>query len=673
MKSLPVFLLLVATQLYAQPWMKIDSVFNPFGVSVQSFSAPEFCDIDADGDFDLFVDSLSDDRVAFFRNTGTVTVPVFRKDTSLLSSVYKYGTQFTNATYSALVDIDGDNDFDLVIGGFNGLLLYRNVGDSLLPQWEQDTTLFKTINLSLGTDDKPTFADIDNDGDFDLIVGIGESFYGNTTAGITIAFRNTGTKFSPKFEADNSIVAGIPDVGLNAYPTLKDMDNDGDVDMIMGRDLQTMLYYKNTGTAQAPVWTSTPALVSGIESTTYWKNPTVCDLDGDGKNDLIYGTSDGSFRFYKNIGTPTAPQLQSSTAFFQGIRIDGSASTTSLADFDYDGDYDLLSGDWLGRLQYFRNDGNSAHPNFIKTTAAFTSLKVSSYSSPRFVDINGDGYIDIVTGQLAGTVSCYINTNGTFAQNTTMFTGIDVGWSSAPTFADLNNDGNLDMLVCGEESGLSTFYKNTGNNTFVADNSLIAGVTIPNYAFPCFVDLDNDGDIDLVFGRIGGDIVYYENIGTPSVPAWKNNSDVFKGIEVSQSSTPAFVDLDGDGKKDMIIGEYSGNFSFYKNLMPTSVQKNTSVIPERFVLEQNYPNPFNPSTTVRYGVPERCRVRLSIYNTLGQQLSQLVNATKDAGNYESSFNASQLPSGIYYYRIEVISERSSGKTFVDTKKMVLLR
>jgi hypothetical protein len=95
--------------------------------------------------------------------------------------------------------------------------------------------------------------------------------------------------------------------------------------------------------------------------------------------------------------------------------------------------------------------------------------------------------------------------------------------------------------------------------------------------------------------------------------------------------------------------------------------------PKEFALTQNYPNPFNPSTTLRYSIPERSNVKLLVFNTLGQQVAQVVNETKDAGYYEHSFNASQLSSGVYFYRIEATSEQNPSKVFVDTKKMVLMR
>ena len=101
------------------------------------------------------------------------------------------------------------------------------------------------------------------------------------------------------------------------------------------------------------------------------------------------------------------------------------------------------------------------------------------------------------------------------------------------------------------------------------------------------------------------------------------------------------------------------------------MNKNDGIVRE-YMLSQNYPNPFNPSTTITYSIPERSTVRLSIFNTLGQKISEIVNEVKEAGSYEQSFNASQLSSGIYFYRIEAASVINS-KTFVETKKMVLLR
>ena len=104
----------------------------------------------------------------------------------------------------------------------------------------------------------------------------------------------------------------------------------------------------------------------------------------------------------------------------------------------------------------------------------------------------------------------------------------------------------------------------------------------------------------------------------------------------------------------------------------TSVREGLD-IPSVYSLSQNYPNPFNPSTTLRYGIPEKSRVKLCLFNILGQQMEPEIIAFQNAGYYEHTFNASQLSSGIYFYTIEATSEQNPGRIFMDTKKMVLMR
>jgi len=88
--------------------------------------------------------------------------------------------------------------------------------------------------------------------------------------------------------------------------------------------------------------------------------------------------------------------------------------------------------------------------------------------------------------------------------------------------------------------------------------------------------------------------------------------------------------------------------------------------PLTFALEQNYPNPFNPSTNIKYSLPENGFVKLSVYNLVGEEVSVLVNGMVDAGFYEVTFNAANLPSGTYFYRLQ------TGNT-VQAKKMVLMK
>ena len=93
---------------------------------------------------------------------------------------------------------------------------------------------------------------------------------------------------------------------------------------------------------------------------------------------------------------------------------------------------------------------------------------------------------------------------------------------------------------------------------------------------------------------------------------------------------------------------------------------NLNDVPDKYTLFENYPNPFNPSTTIKFAIPEESFVKLEVYNTLGEKVNTLVAETLTAGIYSEDWNAADLSSGIYIYRLQAGS-------FVETKKMILLR
>ena len=89
-------------------------------------------------------------------------------------------------------------------------------------------------------------------------------------------------------------------------------------------------------------------------------------------------------------------------------------------------------------------------------------------------------------------------------------------------------------------------------------------------------------------------------------------------------------------------------------------------MPQEFSLSQNYPNPFNPSTLIRYQVANTGKVRLNVYDVLGREVATLVNDVKPAGSYTVTFNAANVPSGVYFYRLQTAS-------FTETKRLVVLK
>ena len=89
-------------------------------------------------------------------------------------------------------------------------------------------------------------------------------------------------------------------------------------------------------------------------------------------------------------------------------------------------------------------------------------------------------------------------------------------------------------------------------------------------------------------------------------------------------------------------------------------------VPIQYELSQNYPNPFNPSTTIRFSLPKQTQLKLNLYNILGELVETIIEGNYEVGNYKVTFNASNLSSGVYIYRIE-------SSEFVQTKKMMLLK
>lgn len=99
---------------------------------------------------------------------------------------------------------------------------------------------------------------------------------------------------------------------------------------------------------------------------------------------------------------------------------------------------------------------------------------------------------------------------------------------------------------------------------------------------------------------------------------------------------------------------------------PVGIVSNNNEVPALFNLEQNYPNPFNPVTNISFALPHHGNVELRVFNSLGMEVAALLNSFMNAGNYTVSFDASELPSGVYFYNIRA-------GDFNDTKKMMLIK
>ncbi|MBL4791135.1 MAG: VCBS repeat-containing protein, partial [Kordiimonadaceae bacterium] len=188
--------------------------------------------------------------------------------------------------------------------------------------------------------------------------------------------------------------------------------------------------------------------------------------------------------------------------------------------------------------------------------------------------------------------------------------GIDLSFNSSPTFVDIDGDGDLDLFLQGGFSSSITFFENTGTNTLPeftertgTDNPL-SSINIRGGL--SFVDIDNDGDLDAFFGStaVDGAVGFLENIGTVSSPIFTELSGVDNPLinvtvasisGFSFSSFPTFVDVDGDGDLDAVIGDSLGFLSYFENTGTAEA----AVFEERIGAD----NPFNGVVVDGFSTP----------------------------------------------------------------------
>jgi len=258
-------------------------------------SSPVFVDIDNDEDLDLFMGNAKSPNgtLHFFENTGTAKDPAFQ----LADSVY-FGIEGDLTITPSFGDLDGDGDYDLLIGEFLGKFsFYENTGT----QFSSNLQFVEQVKdssgnfISVGNYARPFLMDIDGDSDLDLVTG---GFNGHIRL-----YRNVGTSSNYSFVFEQSYFN--LDVGDVSAPFLIDYDNDGDYDLFTGsdsvsiEDLGNTLYYRNDGNNINPVWT--------LMSDKYLNHsfggyivPFLTDIDNDTDKDLFIGNIKGGLYYFEN-------------------------------------------------------------------------------------------------------------------------------------------------------------------------------------------------------------------------------------------------------------------------------------------------------------------------------------------------------------------------------------
>jgi hypothetical protein len=618
---------------------------NPYSLTdIGTLSDVEFVDLDADGDFDLMSGSTGDFH--YLENIGTNLVPNYA---GAQVNPFSLGSVFLSRSSPSFADLDNDGDFDLIAGDLYGnLTYYENTGTANSPIFS--TAQSNPFSLTtVGAKSKPDFVDLDGDGDFDLMVG--------DNNGDLTYFENMGTVIAPSFgvgQVNPFLLSNVS--GGSQNPDFVDLDNDGDLDMMCGRVNGQFYYYRNNGTVNTPSFVLFPTNSFNIIPFDSYSSPAFVDLDNDGDFDLMTGRGDGKFAYLENIGTNLAPSFTDpQTNLFSLTTITSAnpvpSSSPSFGDLDNDGDLDMISGEQSGAFHYFENIGTNLSPNYGPVQINPFSLVASTFynSRPDFVDLDNDGDLDLIAGCSQGHIVYFenIGTNttpnyGPEQTNPFSLTNIGSSWSD-PEMVDLDNDGDFD-LMSGNNIGDFVYFENTGTasapsfSTMQSNPFSLTGAG-SYLSSPTFADLDNDGDFDLMAGEYYLDFKYFENTGTASAPSFSTvQTNPFSLIAPSSgfNPTPAFVDLDADGDFDLMVGGMYGSFKYYENTTVTTIgieEPHSSVVTV-------YPNPTSDQLQVN---SEEQVEEILIHDLFGAVVQQ---------ENTPSFSVANLASGVYLLQVK---------------------
>ncbi len=490
---------------------------------------PQFLDIDGDGDLDLFIQETTD-QLVFFENTGDA------RNAKLVWRTDHYNGLETGDWFR-FADVDYDGDYDLLSEEkFSHIRYYRNDGSATVASFSLAADTLRDVDgtpIFADRQNIPFIQDIDCDDKIDLFIGL---LIGTVMRYELDHYDDNAVpifkKLTDRFE-DIEIVGDLPGSrhGANTL-TFNDVDGDGDLDLFWGDFFeQGILLVRNTGSCRAPVLRSEPINypLQDPVATSGYNAPIFADLDGDGQEELFVGVVGGAFN-----------------------------ATSSLANNFY----------------YLRPTGNGKYETvtsrFIKT------IDLGSESIVTLVDIDVDGDLDLTIGNKINPNSTkssqfvLFENTGSAADPQFAFKGgldVDPSYHYSPAFADLDDDGDVDLLMGTWNEGM-IFYRNTGTTSdpvYTREDHNNIELTRGGNSTPAFVDIDNDGDFDLFVGESSGTINFYENTGTRQKPVFTLVTDELNMIDTGRRSIPAFTDYDGDGDMDMVVGSDSEGLTLFIN------------------------------------------------------------------------------------------------------------
>lgn len=416
--------------------------------------------------------------------------------------------------------------------------------------------------------------------------------------------------------------------GVLSPATVADVTGDGVPDVLLTQITDLDNFTGKITLFEAPNWT--PHTIDDD-----WGISQAIDMNGDNKIDIVAANfTSGELVWYE------APFW---TRHLIASNIPG-IDNIELVDIDKDEDFDILASSLGNGIVWYEA------PNWIAHSIV-ENMDIFWFKS---ADIDGDDDEDVIISLDTG-----------------------VYWYEAPNWnehiinetpdsrsqlvaGDLDGDSDIDILIAEADMDQIVFYENPSWTRHKIEH-------LRNASGAALVDLDKDGDLDIVATGRGaedemGSIVWYE------APNWTKH---FINNSISGASGLTVADMTKNGMPDIVVcSEFdagSGWLAYYTSPLVSEVTESQSMaIPGTIQLYQNFPNPFNPHTTISYHLPRKCNVTLSIYNSSGQLIETLENENKTSGQYSVTWEAKNVSSGIYFYKL-VAGE------YISTKKMLVIK
>jgi hypothetical protein len=690
-------LLLVCSPIAAQEWhwQRDDLVLNPSGLDLRNAVSWAWGDLDRDGYVDILVrksNYFDNGRLVAYRGRASAEPPYWVEAPELLAGL----VESESSAGISVADLDGDSLPDIVtrirqVPHWRFLYWQRD----RFGVWKSDSSIFRNLvfkeNLDF-YDEDPFFADTDADGDLDMLVN-GPADFRQVNLRF---FENEGTPQHPMWREDSTHLEFVYQnrVGYNTWSAmLMKVNEDSLLDLAMTYDVEgyydVAVYPGSLDSLGTLKWSGNYIQLALVGSG-YVRKLLPYDLKKNGRQALI-ALESGTGRVYLKSDTDEA--FFDKKYFRLGPMRFQSISSAIPFDHGKDGEIDLLA---IGHFEGFEGNATSIQACKRDTLSGMILWRKTDWLGNQYgygdvfdfkaqlTDLDNNGLFDFVTSKFLSpdNFDAFENPDSDFRKEWTPREDLikpfipdpserDTTYFD-PSFADLDGDGDLDLLIAEllfieTESGRARykFFENSlisGSVSWKEKDEWWSGIekivyTRSNLFYADlhgnFGNLDKDGDADLVFGTREGGLLFYENVGSTTSPAWALRPDVFAGIDVGDFANPSFGDFDNDGRIDLFVGNAGGELFFFRNEMIVGIEEQLADVPNNFYLYQNYPNPFNAGTIITYEIPRAGHVRLTIYDLLGREVATLVDKIQNAGKYRAVWNSGGVATGIYFYELQL--------------------